>query len=236
MEPDKVHRGEEKIEITERPYISYNPYFIIPFLIWVVIGGIALLFHDRQVLFAMVNTRHTETVDILMVLCTRMGEGIVSVVLLSALLFIPSLRNKWYVIAALLTNALPALLTQVIKSSINAPRPLTVFKGAQWVHTLPEWPRLMERSFPSGHTCAAFCLFCFLSFFLSYGHRAWAILFFLLALLVGYSRLYLAAHFFHDIYAGSILGTTFTIGMMFLLEHYRGYFFRYVRPGHRTTS
>lgn len=229
MEPGNVNLEKEKIAITERPYISYNPYFIIPFLLWVVAGGIALLAYDSQVLFAMVNTRHTTYLDTAMVLTTRMGEGVVSVTLLLLLLIIPSLRNKWYVVAAILTNALPALLTQVIKSSVNAPRPLTVFKGAEWIHTLPEWPRLMERSFPSGHTCAAFCLFGFLSFFLPYGYRAWALVFFVLALLVGYSRLYLAAHFFIDIYAGSILGTLFTFGIMFLLERYRGYFFRFVR-------
>lgn len=224
-----IDEQQEKIAIKQRPYISYNPYFFIPFFIWVIAGGIALVVSDKQTLFAMVNTRHTDLLDIFMALVTQMGEGIFSVLLLSILFVFPSLRNKWYLISAFMTNALPSIITQAIKSSVNAPRPLNYFKGAEWIHTLPEWPRHMERSFPSGHTCAAFCLFCFLSFFLPHRYKVFAVLFFLLALLVGVTRLYLAAHFFLDIYVGSIIGTTFTAGIMYLLEYKGGYFFRYVR-------
>jgi membrane-associated phospholipid phosphatase len=70
---------------------------------------------------------------------------------------------------------------------------------------------LLRHSFPSGHTCAAFSLFTFLSLLASARYQPLGLLFFILAALVGYTRMYLAAHFFADVYAGSILGTIGTI-------------------------
>lgn len=232
MESGKaLDKQTEKIIIKERPYISYNPYFFIPFFIWVVVGGISLLVADKRTLFYMINSRHNDVLDVLMAWGTRMGELEFSVILLILLLAFPGLRNRFYVVAALIANALPSIIVQVVKSSINAPRPLNYFKEAPWIHTLPEWHRYMNRSFPSGHTCAAFCLFCFVSFFLPPRYRPWALVLFVLALFTGVTRIYLAAHFFLDIYVGSILGTTFTAGIMYLLEYKSGYFFRHVRKG-----
>lgn len=208
------------------PYTSSNLWFLIPFGLWVILGGLAQLIFDRQVLFATFNTHHTVQLDVLMVYITRMGEGVFGTIILLLLLFMRSFRNWWYFSAALLCNVLPALLTQAIKSAINAPRPLNYFKEASWIHFVPEWERLMERSFPSGHTCAAFSLFCFLAFILTPRYKWVAILFFALALLVGYSRMYLAAHFFIDVYVGSIIGVVFTILVVSVMRRYPHYFYR----------
>lgn len=208
------------------PYTSFNLWFLIPFIVWVVLGGIAQLFYDRQVLFAIVNTHHTTTLDVLMVWITRMGEGVFGTIILLLLLAKPTFRNWWYFSAAFLCNALPALIVQAVKSSVNAPRPLSYFNEASWIHTLPEWERLMERSFPSGHTCAAFCLFTFLAFILIPKHKWLGAVFFILALLVGYSRIYLAAHFFNDVYFGSVFGTLFTILVVLIMRRYPDYFYR----------
>ena len=37
--------------------------------------------------------------------------------------------------------------------------------------------------------------------------------------------MYLAAHFFLDIYVGSIIGATFTIGIMAIMNRVRSHFF-----------
>jgi len=216
------------MDVTPRyhPYISYNRWFLYPFLIWIVAGGIAQLFFDRQILFAIVNTHHASWLDMLMVWITRMGEGVFGGVVLLLLLALKGFRNWWYFFAAFLCNLLPSLLTQAIKSWVNAPRPLNYFKEAPWIHTAPEWERLMERSFPSGHTCAAFCLFTFLAMILVPRYKWLGLPLFLLALAVGYSRIYLAAHFFLDVYVGSLIGTFFTILVLRLMDKNPHYFFR----------
>lgn len=214
------------MDYVKPPYSSYNSYFFIPFVAWVILGGIAQLIFSRQTLFALFNTHHTEVADILMFYTTKMGEGVFGTIILLLLTAFRPFRNWWYFSAALLCNLLPALLTQWIKSAVNAPRPLTYFHEAAWIHTVPEWPRLLQRSFPSGHTCAAFSLFCFLAFILTPRYKWAGALFFALALLVGYTRMYLAAHFFIDVYVGSIIGVVFTILVLSVMRKRPHYFFR----------
>ena len=215
-----------KDETNVVPHTTYNRWFLVPFLVWVILGGAALLIFDRQTLFAIVNTNHTPILDTLMAWITRMGEGVFGVIVLALLLFRKAFRNWWYFSAALLCNLVPALLTQYIKSAVNAPRPLNVFKEADWIHHMPEWERLFERSFPSGHTCAGFSLFCFLAFTLPPKYKWLGIPCFIMAMLVGYSRVYLAAHFVLDVYVGSIIGVFFTILVLAVMRRYPQYFYK----------
>lgn len=66
----------------------------------------------------------------------------------------------------------------------------------------------IHHSFPSGHTTAAFSLFFCLSFFS--GNNYAKITWFLSALLIAFSRVYLSEHFFEDITAGSFIGVVFS--------------------------
>lgn len=71
-----------------------------------------------------------------------------------------------------------------------------------------------QNSFPSGHSTSAFCLFfclCIIS------PKVWQkIFFFCLAILIGFSRVYLSQHFFEDIYVGSIIGVGFSFTIFYI--------------------
>lgn len=177
-----------------------------------------MMFFDQRFLFAFVNTNHNIFFDNTMTFITMMGEGFFGISIMLLLLTNKSFRNWQYFFAALLCNAVPAILVQIIKAYYNEPRPMAVFKKAAWIHILPQWEVLMENSFPSGHTSAAFCLFAFLSMILSRRFQRFGLLFFAFALAVAYSRLYLAAHFFQDVYASSIIGVAFTVLVIFYLN------------------
>ena len=140
-------------------------------MIWAVVGAILLLVFDKQTLFSAINTHYSSFGDTLMYYASDMGVGyVITVVLAILLIVVPSFRNAWYFTAALLCNALPSIITQVVKHFVDSQRPLNYFHSAAWVHILPEWPRYMINSFPSGHTTGAFSFFCFLSFLtLTYG-------------------------------------------------------------------
>jgi membrane-associated phospholipid phosphatase len=200
---------------------TYNYYFLVPYLLWLVAGCVLLCFFNKQDLFAFVNTHHTTFSDVLMYYISWMGEGVTITIILLLLLGISSLRNWWYFLLALLSNVLPTIATQIIKHRVNAPRPLKYFDKAPWVHIDPNWPQLMEQSFPSGHSTGAFSMFCILSLLLPEGHKKWGILFFCMALLVAYSRMYLAAHFFADIYTGSFVGGVGALLIYAILKPYR---------------
>ncbi|HTN47243.1 MAG TPA: phosphatase PAP2 family protein [Flavipsychrobacter sp.] len=192
-------------------YTSYNPFFLVPFFLWLAGGAVFQLYLTKQELFLLVNSRHNDVLDTVMKWVTHMGEGgfIIPVALL--LLLRKQFRNLVFLGAALFANIGAFLFSQGLKSYFNYPRPLLYFKEATLIHMLPEWDRYFHRSFPSGHSTGAFAIFCFLSLLLKPGHKGWGVVFFVLALSVAYSRIYLAAHFFADVYMGSIIGALFSI-------------------------
>ena len=200
----------------------YNPWFVIPFLIWALLGAVLLLVFDRQVLFGTVNTHHTALLDTIMHVLTEMGNGVgISIVLLSLLVF-KSCRNWWYFFAAIFCNVIPALLVQLLKGIFDAPRPFEYYKSdSSWIHFDPSWgEKLFFHSFPSGHSAGVFSMCCFLSLILPAHRSGWGLALFFFALLVCYTRMYLAAHFYADVYVGSLLGTTTTLFCFALMRRW----------------
>ena len=103
----------------------------------------------------------------------------------------------------------------------NQVRPSVFFSGRATLHFVPGLEVLRYNSFPSGHTAGAFGLFFMLSLLLH--DKRWSALFFIIALLVGISRVYLLEHFFRDVYAGSMVGVG--ISTIFYLTFVRSGFY-----------
>jgi membrane-associated phospholipid phosphatase len=179
-----------------------------------------------QYYFALINTHHSSFSDVLMYYTTWVGEGLTITIILLTLLGHASLRNWWYFTTALLCNVLPTIITQIIKNTVDAPRPLKYFGEPQWIHMQADWPKLFSHSFPSGHSTGAFSMFCFLSMLLPKRYRFVGFIFFLCALMVGYSRIYLAAHFLQDVYGGSIIGGLGALIIFAVMRRYQDVFFR----------
>jgi membrane-associated phospholipid phosphatase len=74
------------------------------------------------------------------------------------------------------------------------------FPAARTVHIVGE--RLMQDSFPSGHTNTAFSAAMLMV--LCFSKRFWPAFF--IAGLVGYSRVYMGVHFPIDVFAGALFG------------------------------
>jgi len=199
------------MQLRKKWYISYNPYFLFPCLAWAIAGAILLTCYSAKDLFYAINSRHTEFADVIMDKITWLGEGLVITAILISLFAFARFRNWWYFFTALLCNIIPFFAEQGLKSYYDSPRPVNYFHHAAWIHRAANWPELLYRGYPSGHSEGATCFLCFLSLLLPVRYRAFGFLFFLLALTVCYSRVYLAAHFFEDVYAGSILGTVMCV-------------------------
>ena len=105
----------------------------------------------------------------------------------------------------ILTMGVAGLLANFAKDTVARPRPLERFKHdiAQGkVVVYAPYERLTARSFPSGHSQAAFTAATFL--FLYY--RRFGALLFACAVTVAFSRVYLGSHFPADVLAGSAFG------------------------------
>lgn len=135
--------------------------------------------------------------DAVFPLLTKLGDkGIIWILLTFALLAIPKTRKAGLAVAcALLLELLVCNL--LIKPLVARPRPFSYRPELQLLI-----PALKDASFPSGHTGASFAAASALFF---RGNRLW-IPAAVLAVLIGFSRLYLYVHFPSDVLAGALLG------------------------------
>ena len=104
-------------------------------------------------------------------------------------------QNALYVGATMLTAA---LITNIIKYSVNRPRPFETYPDIEKV------ARAGSPSFPSGHTSNAFSL----ATSLSLSYPKWYIIVpsYLWAATVAYSRMDLGVHYPSDIIIGAVIG------------------------------
>ena len=111
------------------------------------------------------------------------------------------LRRMGY--AAFAAFAASGIISQIVKVFGDRPRPVLVMFDVR----LPDGP-LFVHSFPSGHATTAFAAAFVFAVFLP----RWRWVFYTLAALVAFSRVYLGVHFPFDIIGGALLGSLIGIG------------------------
>lgn len=212
---------------------------MLPFVLWMLLGAGIFAAFSRDAIFSTVNQAHTPFLDMFMWLVTFVGDGIgTAVILLSMMIFFKSCRNWWYVLAATVCTVAPALMIHAIKNIVHADRPLQAYLSTpELVRHLSYWDDPHHNSFPSGHSGAIFSMCAFLSMILPTHRMKLGLALFFLALLVAYSRMYLAAHFYADIFVGSLLGTLGAVLFMALMRRLSKRSFRivYARPNRNIT-
>ena len=169
------------------------------------ITGVGLIvisiFFGRENFFLQLNGDGGKSADIFFTLCTSFGEAISWLIV--AVLFYIYQKDKFILYFASLI--LSTILTQFIKHIFfeNVNRPTSVISDLSQIHMVPGVELHTANSFPSGHTATAFTIFligCFLI------NKKWFIpVGFIAALLVGYSRIYLAQHFPIDVGGGMLV-------------------------------
>ena len=92
-------------------------------------------------------------------------------------------------------------------------RPANVFSDIYELYLVPGVNIHHFNSFPSGHTASAVGIFFMPS--LMTKNKSLQFLFFLIALLTAYSRVYLSQHFLVDIYFGSLISTIICLLMFY---------------------
>ncbi len=201
--------------------------FLILWLLFLVVGAVLLASFTKAQLLLAVNQHHFAFFDWLMPYWTLFGEGWTAITLVLVLLFYGyrtggrsrSIRFGWI---GLLVFAIPSLLSMFLKQEFfnREPRPVTYFaKIPEVLHHVPGVELWTYNSFPSGHTITAFSIPILLMYLLIRSNRrAWAIGLFCWACSVGYSRMYLAEHFFKDVYGGAIIGVISSLAAIWIGE------------------
>ncbi len=160
------------------------------------------------------NSFHTTFFDFFFYYFTYFGDGVTALII-SLILIAVNYRNALFVG---LSNIISALITQLLKHTLFADvvRPKKFFEGIHELYLVPREDNYLYYSFPSGHSTCAFALYFALALIVE--NKILKLLFFIIASLVGYSRIYLSQHFFEDVYAGSLIGVVTTLIMFYFLK------------------
>jgi membrane-associated phospholipid phosphatase len=153
--------------------------------------------------FIAANAFHRAWMDTLFLLLTQLGDGMFALFLV-ILFFLLKKRAIAYKITA--TFLLSGIAAQAMKNLFHAPRPKAFYSSGTYQHFIDGVTCGGFNSFPSGHATTAFAMASILSFNITC--KKWSAIFFILATLVVYSRIYLGQHFIEDTLAGIILGVS----------------------------
>jgi len=186
---------------------------VVPYLaILAICLCIKLTFTKEEIYFA-VNAHYSSWADTLGPFFTDVGNGWTAVAIAIILLFFS--YRKSLIVAS--SYAVTSLFAQLIKHIFSAPRPKLYFDGhLERIHFVKGMYIDVYDSFPSGHTVSAFTLAVLFSYWSR--NKPMGVVFLLIAILVGYSRMYLSEHFFEDVVAGSVIGTVLTVIWLYWLD------------------
>ncbi|HQR93213.1 MAG: hypothetical protein B7Y15_07875 [Bacteroidetes bacterium 24-39-8] len=141
--------------------------------------------------------------DVFFEYSTYLGDGLIWIPI--TLFFI--WKQRQYLVLLISTISTSTLLAQGIKNYVFTaePRPTTLIADRSLIHTVPGVELHGFYSFPSGHTTTATCIFLLACLLVP---KKWITpIGFTYALLVGYSRVYLAQHFPLDVGGGLLVGS-----------------------------
>lgn len=182
--------------------LQQRKLFFAAYAVFLAAGLVLLFAKGKPGSFMALNAFHTSWMDSYFQWHTSLGDGLFAVVL-SLLLFVV-LKKRKLGFLLLLAYSLTGIVAQVIKPIIHSPRPKAFFYPGHLPFFIDDIIHSGNSSFPSGHTVTAFALATVLVFFTA---KKWLqMVLLLLAISVGFSRIYLSQHFLQDVLAGSFIG------------------------------
>ncbi len=190
--------------------VRENRYFLLPFFVLLFVLTVLVTIHGNSEVFLFVNQRHSVFADLWFVNFTKLGDGATAFLLIFILMWVSIREAFTLLVITLLITILIALLKRFVFADYD--RPLLFF-GEQLIRVVPGYNPPKLRTFPSGHAATAFSVYLYLSFLVK--QRGLKFGFFLVACTIGYSRIYISAHFPADVIAGSLFAVLITIPTYF---------------------
>jgi undecaprenyl-diphosphatase len=168
-----------------------------------------------------INTHSNPTLDSIALQITAVGNGAtVAAITLILIAFLWVLKQRGAVLLLVMSVVGSDLMQLVLKAAFQRPRP------EQFVIQTP-FARPVSTSFPSGHATGALALYLVLGYLLTRlggrGPLHWlaTVVFGLLIVAIGLSRMYLGVHYPSDVLAGYLIGFVWVSLCIFAIESVR---------------
>ncbi len=196
--------------------LNVNKFFLVSFILVFTFVGILIGKHGNAGLFLHLNSCNTKTSDYIFLYLTNLGDGVVAFLLVVVLLWVSFREALTFLAITLIITLIINLLKNVFFPELN--RPLLYF-GNGILHLVHGYQPPMMNTFPSGHSATAFSVGLYLSNLSK--KRITQFVLFLGACSVGYSRIYLSAHFPLDVVGGATIGIIVTIIFLYFQPRFK---------------
>lgn len=199
-------------------FVKHNIVYILLYLGILGYVGMILLQNGKVQIHREMNTVvGNPFLDSFFDYITHLGDGAFAFLVAIIFMFF-NIRKSVYIILSYLGAAIvSSVLKHLVFPHIYRPHFVFQYFVREKLVEVEGVDVLGFNSFPSGHALSAFALF-FCLLFVSRSHFL-KVLFFILALLAAYSRVYLSQHWLIDIYVGSIIGFCFSLLFYVVFYH-----------------
>jgi membrane-associated phospholipid phosphatase len=194
--------------------IKSAPFYFKSLLAILLLAAVLLLIKGHANSFLLLNSYHNSIADFSFYYITYLGDGWFAVFLSVVLFAFPKTRKL--AIVVFVAYAVSGLLAQLVKNLVEASRPSVYFTLEQYHKFVAGVDLAGAHSFPSGHTTTAFSLATVLACYTQ--NKKVQILYLVLAVAAGYSRIYLGQHFLTDVLVGALFGSLTAIAAVVIAE------------------
>jgi membrane-associated phospholipid phosphatase len=190
--------------MSQNPILNYKN-FKIALVVSIALAALILgfsFFEGKNDAFLLLNNDLGKPADFFFEYFTNMGDGLLWI---AWLIVIFKTKRKYLLPLIISAFVFTTIFTQIFKYEIlpDEARPSTAIADQSQIHYVQGVTIHSINSFPSGHTATAFTFVLLIA--LTIKRRDVLLLAFIVALLVGYSRIYLGQHFPLDVGAGIIV-------------------------------
>jgi len=192
-----------------------NRFYFEAVILFLAGGFSYTFFTSRANGFLYLSPYHSAFLDGFFTYFTNLGDGLFSIGVVIGLLIMRKFRLAWQILAA---YCISGLIAQLLKGIIYSPRPKDFFRLREHIHLIEGVTLNGDASFPSGHAASVFALVTSLALFSI--NRKIGLFYLVIAILVGYSRIYLAQHFPVDVLGGACIGVLTASAVYLFFDSY----------------
>ncbi len=187
--------------------IQQNKLYFTCLGLYFLVVSVLLVIQEKGTAVIFLNSNHTPFFDFFFKTITYLGDGLFAFPFIAFIILFKSIFRGIVLLSAVL---LSFIVVQSLKIYVfpGMPRPLKYFSETIKLHFVEGVDIHSYNSFPSGHSAQAFAIFLLLALFSN--NKKLSVLYFIPAVLVTASRMYLAQHFLMDIYFGALIATVLT--------------------------